>query len=128
MAVPTFAHNVEIVRIERPIRGYGGDIASRTALLRNLKASRQPTTLTVFDAANEREEVMDSEFYIDLPDAPFDVRLGDLITWRRLDPASKVPTGKEQIDAEVRRVDVNDFDLERAHVMLLTRGAGGEGS
>lgn len=127
MAVPAFSFNVEIVRIERPIRGFGGDVASRTTLLGPLKASRQPTTLTVFDAPNNREELMDSEFYLDLPEAPFDIRLGDLITWRRLD-SNGVPVGKEQGDAEVRRVDVNDFNLELTHVMLLTRGAGGEGS
>lgn len=128
MAIATFSHNVEIVRIERPIRGFGGDVQStRTTLLSFLKASRQPTTLTVFDAVNEREELMDSEFYVDLPTAPFDIRLGDLITWRRLD-SNGVPVGKEQGDAEIRRVDVNDFNMELTHVMLLTRGAGGEGS
>ncbi len=130
MTIPAFAHNVEIVRIERPIRGFGGAAVSRTALLRNLKASRQPTTLTVFDAPGDREELMDSEFYVDIPEAPFDVRLGDLITWRRLDPDSGVPTGKEQVDAEIRRIDVNDVGLTMglAHVMFLTRGAHGEGS
>lgn len=128
MALPEFALNVEVVRIERPIRGFGGDAARRTTLLRNLKASRQPSTQVVFDAPNDREERMDSEFYIDLPEAPFDVRIGDLVTWKRLDPVTGVPTGTEQVDAEIRRVDVNDFPLEMAHVMLLTRGASGQGS
>lgn len=121
-----FPLNALIVRLEHPVRGYGGDVASQTVVLRDVPASRQPRSRLLFDEVNGREERTDTDFFFDLPEDPFAVRLGDLVTWRRLVNGKAV--GSEIADAEVRAVEVNDMDVDLSHVRIATRGADGTGA
>lgn len=112
------------------MRGYGGDAASTSVVLRDVRASRQPSNEIIRgrDEATDVEERSDADFYVDVPADPTAVRIGDRITWRRADASGRA-FGPEFSGAEVRRVDLNDFPKARlSHLRIVTRGGDGTGA
>jgi hypothetical protein len=133
MAIPERNMNVVVVSITHPIRGYGNRTESSSAVVENVEAHRQPGgpgrgTSKVHGGVSDSEEIPDFFFHLNPWPTAGEVRVGDAINWRRMDPATRKPTGST-FTGEIRRVsEYEGFHRGRlAHVALSVRGGDGTG-
>lgn len=133
MAIPARNMNVIVVSIARPTRGYGNRPEDTTAIIEDVEAHRQPggpakgTHLT--RPATGTTETPDHIFFLNPWPTAGEVRVGDTLSWRRMDPATRKPTGST-FSGEIRRVAEHDgfFRQNIDHVALEVRGGDGSGA
>ena len=134
MTIPARNMNVIVVSIARPARGYGNRTESTTAIVENVEAHRQPGgpgrgTSLFRPGIGDTEETPDHLFFLNPWPTAGEVRVGDTLTWRRMNPTTKKATG-DSFSGEIRRIGEYDGFLRGrlAHVALSVRGGDGTGA